>query len=217
MTVDEINAAYHPAPRLTVDFQEESWRRAERLLIDRVWSGEAAPAELKTVARVLWSDREILFGFECGYTELDMDEVFDVNEERYALWDRDVCEAFVRSPLEPHDRHYREFEVAPTGQWCDLIVERSETNAPKVTDWEWRSGMRTASRISETEKIWRVAMAVPFEAFGCKPRPDEVWRANLFRIGRYNGERHYLAYSPTLSTAPSYHVPERFVGLRFSA
>jgi hypothetical protein len=217
MDVKEITAIFHPAPQLSVNFQDECWGRADRLTIDRLWSGAEAPIELKTVAMVVWSEQEILFGFECGYTELDMDEIFDVNEERYALWDRDVCEAFVRSPIEPHDRHYREFEVAPTGQWCDLIVERSETGASLLANWQWRSGMRTASAISESEKIWRVAMAVPFRAFGIKPDVGAVWSANLFRIGRYNGERQYLAYSPTLTPAPSYHVPERFVGLRFSS
>jgi hypothetical protein len=40
-------------------------------------------------------------------------------------WRGDVCEAFIRSPLEPHERIYKEFEVAPSGQWCDLLVDRS--------------------------------------------------------------------------------------------
>jgi hypothetical protein len=216
MNLNEITAVFHPSPRLTVDFQDECWRHANRLLINRLWSGAESPIELKTVAMVIWSEQEILFGFECGYTELDMDEAFDVDEERYALWDRDVCEAFLRSPIEPHDRYYREFEVAPTGQWCDLIVERSETGTSLLADWRWRSGMRTASAISESEKIWRVAMALPFQAFGIKPNVNDLWRANLFRIGRYKGERQYLAYSPTFTPTPNYHAPERFVGLRFS-
>lgn len=213
MNVDEIIAVFHPSPQLTVDFQDECWRRAHRLAINRNWRGEEAPVELRTTAMVLWSEQEVFFGFECGYTELDVDEEFDVNEERYALWDRDVCEAFVRSPIEPHEKHYREFEVAPTGQWCDLIVDRSQM----LADWQWRSGMRTAGEIYESEKIWRVVMAIPFAAFGCEPEAGDVWQANLFRVSRLNGEREYLAFSPTLTEVPNYHVPERFVGLKFSA
>jgi hypothetical protein len=213
MKVEEITAVYHPSPRLTVDFHAESWRGAHRLVIDRNWRGEEAPVELKTTAMVVWSEREILFGFECGYAELDVDEEFDVHDERYALWDRDVCEAFVRSPVEPHDKHYREFEVAPTGQWCDLIVDRSRM----LADWRWRSGMRTASQIIGPEKIWRAAMAVPFEAFGCEPRPNDLWHANLFRISRSNGERQYLAFSPTFSEKPNFHIAEAFAKLRFVA
>ena len=162
---------------------------------------------------VLWSQWEIFFGFECGYAELDIDEEFDPNEERHALWDRDVCEAFVRSPVEPHEKHYREFEVAPTGQWCDLIVDRSKM----LADWQWRSGMRTASEIIESEKIWRVAMAIPFDAFGCEPRTNDLWHANLFRVSRSGGERQYLALSPTFTEKADYHVAEAFVKLRFVA
>jgi len=209
--MNEIIAVFHTSPQLTVDFQDECWRRAHRLSINQDWRGEEAPVELRTTAMVLWGGQEILFGFECGYTELDVDEEFDVNEERYALWDRDVCEAFVRSPIEPHEKHYREFEVAPTGQWCDLIVDRSRM----WSDWEWRSGMRAASEIGE--KIWRVAMAVPFDAFGCKPQAGDVWHANLFRISQFNGERQYLTLSPTFTEKPNFHVAEAFVKLRFVA
>ncbi|HEY6400594.1 MAG TPA: carbohydrate-binding family 9-like protein [Blastocatellia bacterium] len=211
MQVQELIAVFCPSPRLTVDFQDECWRGASRLAIDRNWRGESAPVELKTTAMVLWGEREIFFGFECGYTELDIDEEYDLREERYALWDRDVCEAFVRSPVEPHERHYREFEVAPTGQWCDLIVDR----ARMLADWQWRSGMRTASEIIEGEKIWRVAMAIPFDAFGCRPRADDLWHANLFRISRSNGVRQYLALSPTFAEKPNFHVAEAFQKLRF--
>ncbi len=212
MKVDEIIAAFHPSPQLTVNFHDDCWRRAHRLDIDLDWRGEIAPVELKTTAMVLWSEREVIFGFECCYTELDIDLEFDVNEERYALWDRDVCEAFIRAPIEPHEKYYREFEVAPTGQWCDLIVDRSRM----WSDWQWRSGMRTANAIIESEGVWRVAMAIPFDAFGCKPQPGDVWHANLFRVSRYDGERRYLALSPTFTETPNYHAPESFVGLRFS-
>ena len=213
MEVDEIIAVFRPSPQLTVDFHAECWRGAHRLAIDNNWRGEEAPVELKTTAMVLWSEREIFFGFECGYAELDIDEDFDLNEERYALWDRDVCEAFVRSPAEPHEKHYREFEVAPTGQWCDLIVDRSRM----LADWRWRSGMRTASEIIESEKIWRAAMAVPFDAFCSAPRANDQWHANLFRVSRSCGERQYLALSPTFAEIPNFHVPEAFVKLRFVA
>jgi len=207
----QIPAAFHPSPVLTTDFGHPCWRYTHRLPITHNWRGNVAPAELATTAVVLWSETELFFGFECRYTELDADDEFDVSEERHALWDRDVCEAFVRSPQEPHEKHYREFEVAPTGQWCDLIVDRGRM----WHDWEWRSGMRTAGEIVEADRVWRVAMAIPFTAFGCRPRPGDIWKANLFRISRFNGERQYLAFSPTFTETPNYHVAEAFVDLCF--
>lgn len=207
----EIIATFHPSPELTTDFNHECWQGAQPLPINRNWKGEAAPPELHTSVRVLWSQSEILFGFECGYTELDIDEVFEVNQERHALWDRDVCEAFIRSPIDPHEKYYREFEIAPTGQWCDLLVDRSVI----WHDWEWKSGMRTVAEIISTKKIWRVAMAIPFSAFDCTPQPGDIWHANLFRISRLNGQRQYLTYSPTLTEQPNFHVSESFVPFCF--
>lgn len=205
----EITAIFFPRLQLDTDFEHEPWSRARLLSLDRDWRGESAPASLRTTARVLWNADEILFGFECEYTELDVDGEFDINEERHALWDRDVCEAFIRSPRSPHERIYKEFEVAPTGQWCDLLVDRLSM----THDWKWRSGMRTASRIHE--KFWRATMAIPFDAFGHRPQDGETWRANLFRISRFYGERRYLAFSPTCTEKPNFHVPECFVALRF--
>jgi hypothetical protein len=211
MDTPEIIAVYQAGNELHLNFAQSPWDRAQILAITREWSGEAAPEELRTTARALWSERGLLLGFECGFTELDVDEEFDPLVERNGLWDRDVCEAFIRSPLEPSEKHYREFEVAPTGQFCDLLIDRSRM----WSDWEWKSGMRTAHEISTSEKIWRVAMEIPFEAFGRRPEPGEVWQGNLFRISRFEGERRYLALSPTLTESPSYHVPERFINLRF--
>lgn len=213
MTTRTITAAFHPAPQLTTDFTHDTWRQTESLALAQNWRGDSAPPELTTTARVIWSQSEILFGYECRYTELDMDEDFDPAQERHALWDRDVCEAFVRSPREPHEKSYREFEVAPTGQWCDLLVDR----ARMWHDWEWKSGLRTCCDINADEHIWRAVMAVPFTAFDCTPQAGDIWHGNLFRISRLAGERQYLTFSPTYTEKPNFHVAEYFVPLRFTA
>lgn len=196
-----------------LDFDDRVWSRAVPVQIGHEWQGSEAPPELATEARIVWSERGLSIGYQCRYTELDVDEYFNVTEERHALWDRDVCEAFIRSPIEPHPRSYREFEVAPTGQWCDLLVDRSRM----WHDWEWRSGMTTFARIDPQTGVWLVAMAIPWEAFGCRPAAGEIWHANLFRISRLHGERRYLAFSPTLTDTPNFHVAEAFVELEFTS
>ena len=208
----EITARYTPvSPQLEAGFDGEVWALAPELAIDQNWRGYSAPAELRTSARLLWTNDEIYLGFVCAFTELDIDDEFDADVERYALWDRDVCEAFIRSPLEPAVTTYKEFEVAPTAQWCDLQIDRARS----VQDWEWKSGMRTAARIDREARVWHAMMAIPFSAFGIIPTAGDVWRANLFRISRLRGERQYLAFAPTGSEQPNFHVPERFVDLRF--
>jgi hypothetical protein len=207
----EIVAVYNELSIDGVEFESGGWSRAVAHEIGHDWQDQPAPSALSTVARLLWNEREIVIGYECGYTELDVDEGADASVERHGLWDRDVCEAFIRSPLEPHDQSYREFEVAPTGQWCDLLVDR----ARMWHDWEWQSGMRTYARIDEPRSVWRVAMAIPFTAFGCQPQAGDRWQANLFRISRFDGCRRYLALSPTMTEIPNFHVAGAFLDLLF--
>jgi alpha-galactosidase len=212
MSTPEIIAVYQSvAPPLDTNFAHPAWQGVEQLPIHFSWHGEKAPVELHTTARILWTNEYLWLGFECGYTELDVDEQFNLEQKRYALWERDVCEAFIRSPLEPGERSYKEFEVAPTGQWFDVAIRQ-----PRVeVDWDWQSGMRTAGAIEADRQVWRAVMAIPFSAFGVTPQDGDIWYGNLFRVSRWRGERQFLAFSPTLTATPDYHVPERFVALRF--
>lgn len=183
--------------------------------ITHTWAGEPASSKIATFFQAAWTREELIFRFHCVYTELDMDDpaapCFSAARERYALWERDVCEAFIWSPAEAHEKAYREFEAAPNGQWCDLLVDRRTI----LRDWEWKSGMKLLSTIDEVAGVWRVVMKIPFTAFGIKPEKGDCWKANLFRITRLNGKREFLALSPTMTPRPNFHVPEAFVRLQF--
>jgi hypothetical protein len=208
----EILAHFSPTPPpLSADLTHPVWQTATPLPLAYNWRGEAAPNELHTLVRLVWTREQLWLGFEGGYTELDVDEQFDVQQERYALWERDVCEVFIRSPLEPRLDSYKEFEVAPTGQWCDLLIHR-----PRVDfDWQWQSGLQTAAEIDALRQIFRVVLAIPFSAFGLTPQAGEQWHGNLYRISRLNQARQFLAFAPTLTETPDYHLPEKFVPLVF--
>lgn len=189
------------------------WRAIPAVPIATNWRGEATPQALHTTARLAWSDAHLWIAFTCGYTELDVDTdaAIDVTTERGALWERDVCEAFVWCPAEPRLTSYKEFEVAPTGQWCDLAIHEPRAHV----DMAWQSGMETAAAVDPRSATWRAVMRIPFAAFGATPAAGDVWRANLFRISRLDGERQYLTYAPTGTPAPDFHVPTAFVPLRF--
>lgn len=199
-------------PALTADLTGPAWQTAAVFPIDRTWRGDPAPPGLGTTARVLWTASHLWFAYECRFAELDIDSDYDPAIERVALWDRDVCEAFVRSAAEPRADSYKEFEVAPTGQWCDLVIHR-----PRVdVDWQWQSGMETAAAIDLASGVWRAVMRIPFTAFGVTPAAGDQWHVNLFRISRVRGERYFLAYAPTGTETPDFHRPECFVPLVFS-
>lgn len=209
----EILAKFSPIPPpLIAGFTHPVWQAAVPLQMAYNWRGDTAPNELKTTVRVVWTPEQLWFGFECGFTELDVDAEFDVRQERYALWERDVCEAFIRSPLEPRQDSYKEFEVAPTGQWCDLLIHR-----PRVDfDWEWQSGLQTAAKVDTAQQVFCVVWGIPFSAFGLTPTAGNCWHGNLYRISRLNGVRQFLAFAPTLTEKPDFHVPEKFVPIVFA-
>jgi hypothetical protein len=120
------------------------------------------------------------------------------------LWERDVCELFV-APDRVEPRRYVELEIAPTGEWLDL---RLDWRDDEPRDWEYHSGMAPAAQI-EKDRV-NLAMRVPWNAFDGRPRSGDVWLGNLFRQVGAGGSRGYLAWSPTYTPEPQFHVPEKF-------
>jgi hypothetical protein len=134
-----------------------------------------------------------------------------LDRKTVGLWERDVCEIFVApDPAAPH--RYFEFEAAPTGEWLDLAI--TLTAEGRETDWDYCSGMTAAARLEG--RTLTVGMRVPWAALGGPPRAGESWRANLFRCVGSDPARGYLAWRPTHTPEPGFHVPEKFGLLRFT-
>jgi hypothetical protein len=127
-----------------------------------------------------------------------------LSEKTMRLWDRDVCEMFL-APNAKNRRRYFEFEIAPTGEWLDLIVDWAK-DEPR--DWEYISGMEPFSLVAP-DRVTMV-MKIPWQAFATKPKVGDVWLGNLFRQVGSGDTRGYLAWSPTMTKTPQFHVPEKF-------
>jgi Carbohydrate-binding family 9 len=128
------------------------------------------------------------------------------------LWDRDVCEIFL-APDPSNSSRYFEFEAAPSGEWVDLGI--TFTASGRETDWDFASGFTTAARV-ENEQLF-VGMRIPWSDVLPKPQSGEVWRANLFRCVGPESPDRYLAWRPTKTPEPNFHVPEAFGSLRFES
>jgi hypothetical protein len=132
------------------------------------------------------------------------------DQKTLGLWDRDVCELFVAPNADAPERYF-EFEVAPTGEWVDLGIHwRAEG---RETDWQYHSGATFAAR-TEKDAV-TLTMRIPWAALGGAPRAGARWRANLFRCVGKDPTRGYIAWQPTLTAEPSFHVPQRFGWLEF--
>lgn len=191
--------------------EDPEWTKAPPTQITRKWSGENAPESRHAEARILWSEESLAVRFVCRQVEpLIVSANPQLEQKTIGLWDRDVCEIFIAPDLEMPGRYF-EFEAAPSGEWVDLAI--NFTPAGRETDWEFYSGMTTRARL--TPEQLTITMQIPWSSSIPRPQPGDEWRVNLFRcIGV--GDERYLAWQPTYTLVPNFHVPEVFGQLRFT-
>ena len=77
---------------------------------------------LKTEVRLFWTNEFLYLLFVCPYDTLNIFLPAQNDRPRLGLWDRDVVEMFLGADWD-NIGHYREFEIAPTGDWIDLSIE----------------------------------------------------------------------------------------------
>ena len=194
------------------ELENKSWDKAKDILIDKYWSGANAPQERQFKAKLLWSETAVYVRFEANQKEpLIVSEKANLTSKTRGLWDRDVCEIFF-APNRETPRKYFEFEIAPNGEWIDLGIYQMPDK--RETDWDYASGMQSKSVI-EKGKI-RMAIKVEWKAFGKTPKAGDVWLGNIFRCIGKDPTRGYLAWSPTGTPEPSFHVPDKFGEFEFS-
>ena len=209
---DQIIEARHTAIDLNAtDLKSAEWKNAQGIQIDRYWSGAPAPEGRRAEARILWSTKALHVRFVCHQAEpLVVSEKPQALTKTMGLWDRDVCEIFIAP--DPHVvERYLEFEAAPTGEWLDVAIHW--TPQKRESDWEFHSHMSTAARV-EKDRV-TIAMRIPWNHWIHEPQKGERWRVNLFRCVGKDPNRGYLAWQPTRTPQPNFHVPEVFGWLRF--
>jgi hypothetical protein len=105
---------------------------------------------------------------------------------------------------------YFEFEAAPTEEWVDLAINL--TPEGRETDSQFHSGMTTAALLVD-ERL-TIAIRIPWSNSIPQPQRGDKWRLNLFRcVGK--GDERYLAWQPTYTPVPNFHVSEVFGWLEF--
>ncbi len=187
------------------------WNKAREVSIRTYWSGENAPPDRQFKAKLLWSDTAIYVRFEANQNEpLIVSEKPNLAAKTRGLWDRDVCEIFL-APNKDEFRKYFEFEIAPNGEWIDLGIYQKPDE--RITDWDYRSGMKSAAKIEKNKIV--SAIKIEWQAFGKTPKTGDVWLGNLFRCVGAGETRGYLAWSPTETKEPAFHVPEKFGEFEF--
>ncbi|CAN5842397.1 hypothetical protein BH18ACI4_BH18ACI4_11190 [soil metagenome] len=202
----------HTAQDLSAaDLDHPDWDRVKAAKLTRYWSGDPAPADRHTEARILWSNESLCVRFVCRQREpLIVSSNPQTTTKTLGLWDRDVCEVFL-APNSKQPNCYYEFEAAPTGEWIDLAVHVKAVQ--RETKWDFDSGMTTTARIEKGRIV--LAMRIPWGDRIHRPQRGERWRINLFRCVGSSQNRGYLAWQPTHTEEPNFHVPAAFGWLVF--
>jgi hypothetical protein len=212
MSETNVIEAHFVATELNLaDFNNAAWQKAPAAHLTRYWSGDAAPTSRHAEARLLWSNEALHLRFTCHQAEpLVISERPQTEKKTMGLWDRDVCEIFIAPDPNTVERYF-EFEAAPTGEWLDVAIHWSAEK--RESDWTFNSHMTTAARI-ERDRL-TIAMRIPWNQWIHEPQKGERWRINLLRcIGR-DPNRGYLAWQPTGTPEPSFHLPRVFGWLIF--
>lgn len=205
--MEQIIAAHATEP-----IERRTWEAASPTRITRYWSGDEAPATRHAEARLVWSAEALHVRFVCRQAEpLVVAERPQLDAKTIGLWDRDVCEIFI-APDPARPERYFEFEAAPTGEWLDLAILWQQGG--RQTDWNYESGMSVRTNVRHRSTT--IVMRLPWQAFGRKPAAGDRWRVNLFRCVGAGPARGYLAWRPTCTPRPDFHVPTAFGWLLFA-
>ena len=203
------------SPPLTLNTQSSLWVTASAQSMSKDCSRKIDYPNIKTEIRAFWTDRDLYVLFKCPYTVLNLFLPADNSKKRVGLWDRDVVEMFLGDDW-TNIRHYREFEIAPTGDWIDLAIDLDHQNY----NHDWTSGWQTAARIDEQGKVWNAAARIPLNAISAnRVEAGTKWRMNLYRIDGLGADpqRHFLCWQPTcVQNRDPNHVPEHFGTLVFA-
>ena len=206
-----VTALYAGEDLSAKDLFHPVWERSQTVLIERLWSGTMARSDRHAQASIVWTNRSLNVRFVCSQKEpLVVSENPVTNSKTLGLWDRDVCEIFLAPDLSNIWKYF-EFEAAPTGEWIDLGLQ--VTPEGRLTDWDFASSMTTASSLIDQTLI--VSIQIPWSSVLPRPEAGDEWRVNLFRCVGPEAPERYLAWQPTGTPEPNFHVPEAFGYLKF--
>ena len=203
------------AQELNTDPDSPTWAHAASTWITKDCTHQIDYPQLKTEVRGFWTDSDLYLLFISPYKELNLWLPADSSKDRLNLWDRDVVEFFLGDDW-TNIRHYREFEIAPTGDWVDLAIDLDHDSYGA----DWNSGWQRQGRIDEKNRIWYAAARVPLSSVSdLRAKVGTKWRLNLYRIDGLgpDSDRHFMCWQETcvLNRDPN-HVPEHFGTLVFT-
>lgn len=181
----------------------ETWKDAPATRMEYGSLTAQAHPGAATRVQALHSTTHLALRYSGSIQDLTVFDPARLDSERVGLWDRDVVELFL-APDASKPTYYYEFEVAPTGEKLDLVIDPA---TPDIgARLAWNSGFEASSQVDESARTWTVVMRIPWKPMGIEPKPGTRLPMNLYRIDK--SQNAYLAWNPTLRR--TFHTPDRF-------
>ena len=178
---------------------------ATPVTFDTDWSG--ASTGVVTTVRAAWAKDALSMRFQLAGAGLNVDDTKPFETEREKLYEEDCVELFF-TPDAAEPGHYYEVELGPKGHFFDLEVHRgTKLDVKKAIAWSSQPKITTKSdpdkHTAEIEAVFRA------------PEITKALKAGAslpFALYRMEGKspRKYLAWSPTRTAKPDFHVPSAF-------
>jgi uncharacterized protein (DUF362 family) len=207
----DAGAAAGPEARAIADagiavdgVREPAWDRAPVVTFDTDWAG--TPTPVKTRVRFAWSAKALTMLWELEGAGLAVDTSRAADVERPKLYEEDCVELFLAPDPATRNRYF-EVEVGPRGHFFDLAVDR--TAKPAKSDVAWSSAPTIVTKVDAAAHTATIEVALRAPEITSALRKGARLPLGLYRM-EGTGKRLYLAWSPTRTKRPDFHVPEAF-------
>lgn len=181
---------------------DDALSRAPVITFDSDWSGKSTG--VKTSVRFAWSSDALRMHWELAAAGMNVDESKPVETERMKLYEEDCVELFLGQ--DPNDRNrYWEIEVGPKGHFLDIAIDRGT----KKSDVAWTSASTIATKIDRDTQHVTIDVTVRSPDVLAVLKKGARLPLALYRM-EGKAPRLYLAWSPTRTAKPDFHVPSMF-------
>lgn len=198
--------AAHAVEPIAVDAViDEAWASASPVTFRSDWAGRDTPTS--TTVRALWSESALYLLWELDGAAVRTDTTRPVEVERENLYQEDCVEMFLAPKPEERQRYF-EIELGPRGHFFDLLVDRR--NRTSDTRWSSEAEIKTSVDLERHHVIIEVALRAPDLVAAL--HSGALLPMNLYRL-EGAAPRSYLAWSPTRTERPNFHVPQAFGSL----
>jgi uncharacterized protein (DUF362 family) len=184
---------------------EAAWANVPAVSFATDWSGK--PTETGTRVRLAWGKRALYMLWELDHAGVNSDASRPVATERDKLYEEDCVEIFL-GPDPATRTHYYEVELGPLGHFLDIDVDREK----KKSDVAWSSDPVVKTKVDRDKHTVVIEAALRSPDVVAALKPGAHLPLALYRM-EGKSPRLYLAYSPTRTEKPNFHVPEAFTTL----